>query len=244
MTIGVLVITYNEEEMLNACLESVNWADEIVVIDSKSEDRTREIAGAYTEKIYQREFDDFSSQRNFGLDKLDSDWILVLDADERVTDELRTEIKEVVENARYDLYQIPRKNFFLGKWIKYAGWYPDYTDRLFRNNQGINYAGEVHESPNFDGEKGRLDEPMVHYTYKDIASYMDKVNHYTTLSAAESNKNPSLFYVLARTCFEFFNFLFVKKAFLLGKEGLVLTAISTVSKFLKYIKIWEKNRGD
>ncbi|MFW5988388.1 MAG: glycosyltransferase family 2 protein [bacterium] len=242
MTIGVLIITYNEEEMLEDCLESVSWTDEIVVIDSLSEDRTREIASKYTDKVYQREFDNFSNQRNFGLNKLDSEWILVLDADERVTEALKAEIIKVINKAKYNLYQIPRKNFFLGRWIKYAGWYPDYTDRLFRNNQEIRYAGKVHEYLEFNGSKGKLKEPLIHYTYEDISSYMDKVNQYTTLSAVESSKNPSLFYVLVRTFFEFFNFLIFKKAFLLGKEGLVLTSISTISKFLKYIKIWEKNR--
>ncbi|MFW5890843.1 MAG: glycosyltransferase family 2 protein [bacterium] len=244
MTIGVLVITYNEEEMLEDCLESVKWADEIVVIDSDSNDRTREIAREYTDKVYIRDFDNFSNQRNFGLDKLKSNWILVLDADEQVTSELESEIKRVTASGNYALYQIPRKNFFLGKWIKYAGWYPDYTDRLFRNNQRIKYTGDVHESPSFAGKKGRLEQPMIHHTYKDISSYMEKVNHYTTLSAEESKKDPSLFYVLMRSFFEFFNFLILKKAFLHGKEGLVLTSVSTISKFLKYIKIWEKNRKD
>ena len=244
MTIGVLVITYNEEEMVRDCLESVTWADEIVVIDSNSEDDTRKIVSEYTDKLYKREFDNFSNQRNFGLEKLKSDWILVLDADERVTKELKIEIKEVLSDASYELYQVPIKNFFLGKWIKYAGWHPDYTDRLFRNNQEIKYEGEVHENPVFADEKGIINEPIVHYTYKDISSYMDKVNHYTTLAAAESNKKPSLLYVFARTFFEFFDFLIFKKSFLLGKEGLVLTAISTIAKFLKYIKIWEKNRNN
>lgn len=244
MYIGVLIITYNEEEMLEDCLKSVDWADEIIVIDSASEDRTREIASKYTDKVYQREFDNFSNQRNYGLEKFNSEWILVLDADERITDDLKSEIIEVTNNAEYDLYQIPRKNFFLGRWIKYAGWYPDYTDRLFRNINDIRYSGKVHERLNFNSSKGRLKEPMTHYTYQDISSYMNKVNHYTTLSAAESSINPSLFYVLLRTFFEFFNFLIFKKAFLLGKEGFVLTSISTISKFLKYIKIWEKNRGN
>lgn len=244
MTIGVLIITYNEEEMIRDCLESITWADEIVVIDSKSEDKTKEISSQYTEKVYEREFDNFSNQRNFGLNKLDSDWVLVLDADERITDKLKDEIKDVAARGRYNFYQIPRKNFFLGKWIKNAGWYPDYTDRFFRNHQGIEYSGEVHESPEFDGEKGKLDEPMIHYTFKDIASYMEKVNHYTTLSAAESDKDTSLFYVFARSFFEFFDFLILKRAFLLGREGFVLTAISTIAKFLKYIKIWEKNRNN
>ena len=244
MSIGILVITYNEEEMLTDCLDSVTWADEIVIVDSDSKDKTREIAKEYTDKVYIREFDNFSNQRNFGLAKLESDWILVLDADERVTSELQAEIEEKIASGNHDLYQIPRKNFFLGKWIKHAGWYPDYTDRLFKNDQSIRYAGDVHESPTFTGKKGRMDQPMIHYTYQDIASYMEKVNHYTTLSARESSKDPSLFYVFIRSFFEFFNFLLFKKAFLLGKEGLVLTAISTVSKFLKYIKIWEKNRKD
>ena len=242
MSIGVLVITYNEEEMLADCLDSVTWADEIVVVDSDSKDKTREIAKEYTDKVYIREFDNFSNQRNFGLEKLESDWILVLDADERVTPELQAEIEEKIVSGNHDLYQIPRKNFFLGKWIKHAGWYPDYTDRLFKNDQSIRYAGDVHESPTFTGKKGRMDQPMIHYTYRDINHYINKINHYSTLNAEESNKKPSIFYVFARPIWEFINVYFIKRGFLLGKEGIIFAMISSLDRFLKYAKLWEKNR--
>lgn len=241
----MLIITYNEEEMLEDCLESVTWADEIVVVDSDSEDKTREIAQNYTDKIYIRDFDNFSNQRNFGLDKIKTDWVLVLDADERVTAELAAEINKVISNKsnqERDLYQLPRKNFFLGRWIKYGGWYPDYTDRLFKNTADIRYTGDVHESPNFTGKKGRLEEHIIHYTYRDIAHYIKKINHYSTLNAIESSKKPSIFYVFIRPVWEFFQVYFLKRGFLLGKEGLIFAMISSVDRFLKYAKLWEKNQ--
>lgn len=241
MSVGALIITYNEEDMLREALESISWADEIVVVDSYSDDNTREIASEYTDKVFTREFDNFSAQRNHGLEKIESDWIFVLDADERVSEDLRLELLAVIEENGCDLYEIPRKNYFLGKWIKYGGWYPDYTPRLFRNKFGIRYIGEVHEKPDFVGETGKLKNDLIHYTYKDITSYISKVNHYTSLSAIKSSKNPSIFYVMFRPIIEFFKVYLFKKAFLLGREGLILAMVSSISKFLKYAKLWEKS---
>ena len=241
MSIGILVITYNEEEMLADCLDSVTWADEIVVVDSDSEDKTREIAKEYTDKVYIREFDNFSNQQNYGLEKLESDWILVLDADERITNELQTEIRNRIATGSFDLYQINIKNFFLGKWIKYGGWYPDYTDRLFKNDQSIRYTGDVHEKPKFTGKKGKIEQPVIHYTYRDINHYINKINHYSSLNAKESNKKPSIFYVFLRPLWEFISVYFIKRGFMLGKEGIIFAMISSFDRFLKYAKLWEKN---
>ncbi|WP_027339412.1 glycosyltransferase [Halonatronum saccharophilum] len=242
MTLGVLLLTYNEEENIKECLESVKWADEIVLVDSYSKDRTLELAKEYTDKVYQRSFDDFASQRNYGLDRIESDWVLVVDADERITSVLKEEINSVLKEAKGDGYRVPRKNFFLGKWIKYCGWYPDHTLRLFKSH--IRYSGKVHESPNLKRNIIDLQNSLIHYTYRDLAHYLNKINHYTTLDANEKylkGKKKGIAYIIFRPLLEFIKKFIFKKGFLLGKQGFILSVLSSYYQFLKYIKLWEKN---
>lgn len=241
--IGILVLTYNEENNIRDCLSSVDWADEIVVIDSYSTDNTLEICQEFTEKVYKREFDNFSFQRNYGLDKIESDWVLAVDADERVTVELRDEILEILIAPDKIAYEIPRKNYFLGKWIKYCGWYPDYTLRLFQN-KGVSFSGLVHEGINLEGETEKLNHDLIHYTYDNLYHYLEKINQYTSLSAEDmfhKGKNKGLAYILIRPFVEFIKKYILKKGFLLGKQGLFLSIISAFYQFLRYIKLWEKN---
>lgn len=243
-TIAALIITYNEEDNIGQCLETVKWCDEIILLDSYSDDKTVEIADQYTEKIYLRKFDDFASQRNYALGKVTSDWVLVVDADERVTEELKGEIDEILTAQDVlHAYKIPRKNYFLGKWIKYSGWYPDYTLRLFKN-KGVSYSGKVHEGIKIGVEEGKLRNPLLHYTYKDLDDYLEKINLYTTIAAEEMynrGKKKGLPYILLRPVLEFIKKYFLNKGFLLGKQGLFLAIISAYYQFVKYIKLWEKN---
>ncbi|SJZ46843.1 glycosyltransferase family 2 protein [Selenihalanaerobacter shriftii] len=244
--LGALVLTYNEEENIIDCLESINWIDELVVVDSYSEDETVELAKQHTEKVYQREFDDFSSQRNFGLDQIESEWVLVVDADERVTFELKEEVLERLNNPQAEGYRIPRKNYFLGKWIKYCGWYPDYTLRLFKVADN-RYSGLVHEGIKIDGRVDKLDNAFIHYTYRNLKHYLDKINQYTTLDAEDkyqAGKKKGLAYILLRPVVEFIKKYFLKKGFLLGFQGLILSILSSYYQFLKYIKLWEKHEVD
>lgn len=243
-TIAALLIAYNEEKNIRDCLDSIKWCDEIVVVDSYSEDKTVEISREFTEKVYQREFDNFAAQRNYALEQVKSDWVLVIDADERVTEELKLEIKKVVSSDKpVQGYKIARKNYFLGKWIKYCGWYPDYTLRLFRK-KGATYSGQVHEGLNIVGEIPNLKNALIHYTYDNLDHYLEKINHYTTLAADDmylKGKEKRLSYILLRPVFEFVKKYILKKGFLLGRQGLFLSIISAYYQFLKYIKLWEKN---
>lgn len=240
-SIATLILTYNEEENLRDCIESVKWSDEIVVIDSYSEDNSVQIALEYTEKVYKRKFDDFASQRNFGLEKIESEWVLVVDADERVTSNLKEEILEKLNNSCVQGYKIPRKNYFLGKWIKYCGWYPDYTMRLFKV-AGNRYTGLVHEG--LDIEKFvKLNNPFIHYTYRDIEHYVNKLNHYSTLDAEKkysAGKRRSILYIIIRPIFEFIKLFILERGFLLGNEGLILSILMSYYQFLKSAKLWEK----
>lgn len=244
-SITALILTYNEEENIKECLESVKWVDEIVVIDSYSLDLTVNIAREYTSQVYQRQFDDFSAQRNFGLAKATSEWVLVVDADERVTSELKKEIRQNLSNNsdEYKGYRIPRKNYFLGKWIKYCGWYPDYVLRLFK--KGANrYSGMVHEEIRIKGKVAKLENAFIHYTYRDLEHYLNKINHYTTLDARGkclAGKSKGLAYIILRPILEFIKKYLFKKGFLLGKQGLILSILSAYYQFLKYIKLWELN---
>ena len=241
-SISALVLTYNEEDYIENCLKSIKWVDEIVVIDSYSDDRTTEIAEKYTDKIYKRKFDNFSSQRNYGLDKMQGDWVLVVDADERITPELQKEILDKIKDNPGIAYRVPRKNYFLGKWIKYCGWYPDYTLRLFQNK--YRYSGRVHENLEINDEIKDLDNPLIHLTYKNLEHYLSKINHYTSLSAEDmyhSGKSTSLFYVIVRPLFEFIEKGIFQKGLLLGGPGILLSILSSYYKFLKYAKLWEKN---
>ncbi|WP_083189943.1 glycosyltransferase family 2 protein [Orenia metallireducens] len=243
ISLSALVLTYNEEENITECLKSIDWIEDIVVVDSYSQDKTLELAKEYTNRIYQRKFDDFASQRNFGLDQIDSEWVLAIDADERVTRELRDEIIAKLKNANAEGYKIPRKNYFLGKWIKYCGWYPDYTLRLFKSHN--RYRGLVHEGVDIEGKIDKLHNDFIHYTYRDLSHYLSKINQYTSLDAEKkykAGKKKGIAYIILRPIAEFIKKFIIKKGFLLGVSGLIVSVLSSYYQFLKYIKLWEKNQ--
>lgn len=240
--ITALILTYNEEDNIEGCLESIKWVDEIIIVDSYSSDTTLEKAKKYTNKIFKREFDDFANQRNFGLDKISTEWVMSIDADERVSKKLKNEILTKISSNRNEAYKIPRKNYFLGKWIKYCGWYPDYCLRLYKNK--FKYSGKVHESINLNGKIKNLKNPLIHYTYKNLSHYVKKINHYTRLAADEmykSGKKVSLLYVVIRPIFQFVKMAIFQKGVLLGGPGILLSILQSYYKFLKYAKLWELN---
>jgi len=241
--LSALVLTYNEEDHIAECLESINWIERIVVVDSFSEDKTKKICQQYDNvDFFENEFNDFASQRNFGLEKIKTDWVFVIDADERVTSELKNEIIETLNNPTAAGYEIARKNYFLGKWIKYCGWYPDYTLRLFKSK--FRYEGLVHESPQISGKIEKLNNDFIHYTYKDLKSYIDKMNQYTTLDAQKkynSGKTVSIVYILLRPFFEFIKTYITKKGLFNGFQGLVVSIFSSYYQFVTNIKLWELN---
>jgi glycosyltransferase involved in cell wall biosynthesis len=244
--LSALVLTYNEEDNIGDCLASINWIDRIVVVDSYSDDQTKEICQRYKNvDFYENDFNDFASQRNFGLEKIKTAWVLVVDADERVTDDLKNEIIKTLNNPLAEGYEISRKNYFLGKWIKYCGWYPDYTLRLFKCN--YRYSGLVHESPQINGEISQMENDFIHYTYKDLESYVAKMNQYTTLDAEKKyidGKNIGVTYILIRPILEFIKMYILKKGFLLGGQGIILSILSVYYQFLKNVKLWELNYHD
>ena len=189
MTLSVVVITKNEETNIARCLESVKWADEIVVVDSRSTDRTVEIAGQYGAKIYTPEWRGYGPAKKEGVNRATGEWILSIDADEVVSPELAEEIGNVMKNGtNYAGFLMPRKTSFLGRWILHCGWYPDMLLRLFRKSKGNFNEAVVHEKVELNGETGSLNGHLLHYCYPDMDLYLNKFNLYTTLGAQEAHR--------------------------------------------------------
>ena len=241
--LSVIVITYNEEENIQDCLEALKWASEIIVVDSKSSDRTVEIANHFTNNIIITENIPYGEKRNIGIDSASGNWILWMDADERATPELKSEIEQTIsDSASHEAYYINRKSYFINKFIKHSGWYPDYTLRLFKKSANIRFdAAKVHEKAIYGGKTGRLKNEIIHYTDKTFEHYVKKLNVYTTLSAEElksQNKRASVFDIIFRPAFTFFKMYFLKLGILDGYMGLVLCTLSSIHVMVKYSKLY------
>jgi len=239
--VSVIIITFNEEKNIEECLLSVLWADEIIVVDSCSSDNTINIAKKYTQKIIITENISYGLKRNIGIDNASYDWIFWLDADERTDKSLSEEIKSVsLKDNNIDAYFIKRKSFFVNKFIKHCGWYPDYSLRLFKKSSGAKFdAAEVHEKIVYEGRTGKLNGEILHYTDKDFEYYAEKMNIYTALSAKEllkTNKKSGLLDLVFRPVFTFFKMYFLKLGFLDGYTGLILCLLSSFHVFFKYAK--------
>ncbi len=242
--ISVILITHNEEENIVECLQSVSWADEIIVIDSKSTDRTVELAKQFTSKVYVTEWKGYGGAKNYALSKATSKWILWLDADERVTPELAYEIKSIVCNQQeeFTAYKVPRRAYFLGKWIKHCGWYPGFVVRLFKRDASEFNDSRVHEKIKVHGEIGTLKNDLLHFTDHTLFHYVDKFNRYTTLAAEDlfdKSKKISLYDLMIRPLYLFIKMFIVRLGFLDGMHGFILSILSANYVFVKYAKLRE-----
>lgn len=248
--VSAIVITYNEEQNIGPCLESLKWCDELIVIDSESTDRTVEISRGFNAIVKSVKDLPYGEKRNAGIDMASSDWILWIDADERITPGLQKEITELIsaDKQPYEAYLVNRKSFFINKFIKHCGWYPDYTLRLFKRSSGIRFNSLlVHESAVYSGQKGRLKNDLLHYTDMDFEHYLKKLNHYTTLSAEEllkKGKKAGFSDIIFRPAFTFFKMYFLKLGILDGFMGLVLCTLSSIHVCVKYSKLYLKNKNN
>jgi len=190
LPISVLIPTKDEERNITECIKSISWAGEIFVFDSMSSDRTVEIAHNLGAEVVQRRFDNFANHKNWALDNLPFkfDWILILDADERITPKLHEEICNVINISNYIGYYIPRKNLFMGKWMRHGGWFPDYQLRLFRRGKARYENRIVHERMVVDGQIGFLKYPLIHKDFKGLERYFDRHNTYSSMEAVEAFK--------------------------------------------------------
>ncbi len=243
---SAVIVTKDEEENIKDAIESVKDFSEIIIIDSFSSDRTVEICKKYTDKIFQEEWRGYAKQKQLGIDRASMPWVLILDADERLTPELKAEVMNVMDNKGHSGFYIARKNFFLGKWIRHGGWWPDYTLRLFRKENAFIEEREVHEKVVVKGKTGYLINPMVHYTSRNISDFHKKLEVYATLSAKEMEKKgvrPSILSLVLHPFFTFLKMFLIRRGFLDGAYGLILAVLYSYYAFLKYAKSWEnKNR--
>jgi glycosyltransferase involved in cell wall biosynthesis len=241
--ISALIITLNEEKNIKDCLDHLDWVDEIIVVDAESQDKTEEICSKYPVKWFKRPWPGFGPQKNFGIEQAKGDWILIVDADERVTPELRNEILSEIQNDHpYAGYEIPRKNFFYGKWIRYGGAYPDYQLRLFKRNVGHYDQTPVHEHFILQGSAGYLTSPMDHFTERQIFDHFKKFDQYTSLAAKhelERSRSSHWSQCLINPVLTFLKIYIIKKGFLNGVHGLIYSCFVAMYTFVKYAKLWE-----
>lgn len=250
-TIGILIITKNEELNLEACLNSCRNFDEIMVIDSFSTDATETIARRYTPHFIQRAFTTHPDQRWFGIQQMASDWVFILDADERITPELEAMIRSVAQENNYTAMECPRKNYLFGEWIEHCGWFPDYQTRLLKRNTMINAEEPVHGRFGTTGAILQLpkDSPavLIHYTYRSLSQYFRKVDDFTTLDAAYYLKKDVLkisrWAIFTRSFGMFTQTLFHFKGYKDGMRGFIIAGIQFMYSFLLMSKIWELQQG-
>jgi glycosyltransferase involved in cell wall biosynthesis len=256
-TLSVAMITMNEEANLPRTLESVRWADEIIVVDSGSKDRTLEIAQSFGAKTSYHAFGGHGEQKNVALDLCTCDWILLLDADEVLTPGLQDDIRKVLacENGRepkYGAYWIPRLNLIFGRWMRHGGFYPDHKLRLFqRGSARLSEGVGPHSTPQFEGPRGKLKHDMLHYAYPDMVIYLEHMNRYSSEIAdllhkagRDSKSLPAfLWNGVANPAATFlYNYIF-RLGFLDGREGLLLHLNHSVYIHWKFIKAWWLGRN-
>ncbi len=242
--VSVAIVTKDEEKNIQDALQSIRDVAEIVIVDAFSIDRTLDICREYTDKVYQTEWKGYAKQKQTAIEHAKGPWVFILDSDERFTESLREELSSVVKNNKvYSGFYVPRKNFFLGKWIRYGGWWPDYTLRLFLKDKASMEEREVHEKVVVNGTVGYLKNPIEHNTYRTISDYIKKMENYSTLSANELyNKKitPSIFSMLINPGFVFIKMFFLRQGFRDGIHGFILAVLYSFYTFLKYAKVWEK----
>ena len=245
MNISVYIIAFNEAEKISDCINSVLWADEIIVADSHSNDGTTEIAEKLGAKVVHIPFKGFGDIRNQAISYCTGDWIFSLDSDERCTTEVRDEILSLIENAPLDIYRVPRKNFFMGRWIKHSGWFPNFRQpQLFRKNK-MSYTMEtVHEGYISHSEKeiGIINNIIWQIPFKNMEEVLHKTNRYSTLGVKklqDKGKTGNIFKALLHGVWSFFKHYIFKLGFLDGGPGFVIAFGNFEGTFYRYIKLAE-----
>lgn len=245
--LSVTIVAQDEEADIGDCLASVAWADEVIVVDGGSRDRTVEIAERGGARVVRQAWMGYAAQKNFALDRATHDWVFSLDADERVTPELREEIAAVLDRGpECDGYEMPRRSYFLGRLMRHGGWYPDYNLRLFRRGKGRFREREVHERVDVEGRVGRMHAPIDHHTYRSLSEYVQRMDRYSTLAANELRRagvSAGPMDLVLRPAATFVRMYIVQRGFLDGVRGLMLAGCYAAYTFFKYAKAWEAARA-
>ena len=245
--ISVYVLTYNNRGTIEQCLKSLGWAEELVVVDSFSTDGTYEICQRYTDKTYQREWTDHRDQYQYAANQTTHNWIMFVDADEEIPPELVEEIKKGLEERKNDVdgFIAYRRTYYLGRWIRFGGWYPDYEVRLYRRDKG-RWEGGLHAKIVVDGRVDSLKNQYLHYTYRNISDQIQTIDKYSQIAAEdmiESGEKFSLFRLLFHPPFRFIKEYLFKSGFRDGLPGLIIIVSTMFYVFIKYAKLWELTRA-
>ncbi|NLG35943.1 MAG: glycosyltransferase family 2 protein [Lentisphaerae bacterium] len=244
LKISACVTAGNEEEKIAACLASLAWCDEVVVVDSFSQDKTFDISRQYTPHVYQHPWEGYIAQKNYIRSLARFPWILFVDADEVVSPELREAIEAEFQRGPGDTagYQFPRMVHYLGKWIRHGEWYPDIKLRLFLKDRGHSAGHEPHDRVVVDGPVKTLNAPLHHFTYDDMADHIYTLNRFSSISANEKFTRGEPFRwrdLLIRPPWRFFKSYFLKRGFLDGSQGFIIALMSAFGVFVKYAKLME-----
>jgi len=245
--ISACITAGNEEKNIRRCLESVKWADEIVVVDSFSKDRTPEICREYTSLVYQHSWQGYIGQKNLIKDLASGPWILFIDADEEISPELRSQILEEFESGRSAQvagYEFPRIVRHLGRWITHGDWYPDVKLRLFRKDLGQCSGKEPHDRTTVDGPIKRLHGRLLHFSYDSFEDQIETVNRFSSITArvwSEEGRSFCTRDLLFRPAWRFFRCYIIKRGFMDGLPGLIVALTTAFGVLAKYAKLWERN---
>lgn len=249
--ISIVIITLNEEQMIEDCLKSVAWADELIILDGGSTDKTLQIAEKYKAKIFPQEAreKDWAAWHNQGKKEAMGNWLFYLDADERITPELEKEIKKTIENKNNQpsVFAVPRRNVLLGKPMRFGGWYPDYQIRLFQKEKLTKWQGKLHERPIFKGTLGYLKNDMFHLTHRDLGSMVQKTILFSNVEVNllyEANHPPVVWWRILKVMIgEFWDRFVKKQAWRDGTVGWIEGLFQVFNKFLIYARLWEKQQA-
>jgi glycosyltransferase involved in cell wall biosynthesis len=245
--LSAVLITRNAAALLDACLESIAFADEIVVVDSASSDATVQIARKRGARVVQKEWLGFGRQKQYAVEQAANDWVLCLDADERVSPELAASIQAALAAPAATIYMMPRRNRFLGRWLSHGEGYPDWSPRLF-NRMNARWSDDlVHEKVLFAVTPGTLEGDLMHDSADDLATYLERQNRYTTLAARqafEQGRSAGVLHLLFSPVVRFIKFYLMRLGFLDGLPGLLHISIGCVNSYMKYAKLIELRRAE
>jgi glycosyltransferase involved in cell wall biosynthesis len=245
--VTVTIITKNEADHVEAAIDSVGWADEIVVVDCGSTDATVSLARAKGVRVAHRDWTGWIDQKNFAASLAAHDWIFSLDADERATPVLAAEIRRAIDSPTPSAaYRVPRVTFHLGRWVRTTDFFPDFQTRLYDRRRARWTGKYVHESVTADGPVGQLREELQHYSYRDLADHMDRINHYTTLAARqmhERGRRASAVDLVVQGPAAFLRNYVLRRGFLDGTVGFTLSVVNGYAVFLKFAKLWHLGRA-
>lgn len=246
--LSVVIITKDEEDRIKACLESVKWADEIIVVDSGSVDSTLEIAKNYTDKIFKVALQDFASLRNLAMEKTKGDWVFFIDADERITDSLKKEIEVIVNFSDFSAYAISRRNIIFGTEAKYAPFWPDWVVRLLKRSDFETWVGKIHEYPKFKGNLGYSKNSLLHLTHRNIDQIILKSLEWSKIDAKlkldSNHPRMSGWRFLRIFATEIFNQGILRKGFFNGTIGIMDSILQAFSTYMTYIRLWEMQQSE